>query len=344
MTEKPGQLETHLSIQEIRENDAVQGCYLVKDKRLGTTRNGEPFLSLVLGDRSGDLEARVWEDAAALAPLFQRGDVVEIVAKAASFRGKLQLNVTGLRVPQETVDPALFVESSTHEPAAMLKELKKLLRTLRQPNLKTLIERFLSDQDFMNAFVQAPAAKHFHHDHLGGLLEHTLSVCKMAEQVAKHYPQLDRDLLLTGAFLHDVGKARELAIRPQPDYTDEGRLLGHVVLGALMLEEKLAGRRDVPPDLALRLKHLILSHHGVYEFGSPKRPKFLEAVALNLVDDLDAKLNGLSRFLERDRQEGHWTDFHRLFDRYFLKGELPQTREDEEEPTPAHDPQASLFT
>ena len=166
MTEKPPSREPRLPIKEIGEHDAVQGCYLVKDKRLGTTRNGEPFLSLVLGDRSGDLEARIWEDADALAPLFQRGDVVEVTGKAASFRGRL--------------------------PAVMLKELKVLLRTLRQPSLKTLIERFLRDQDFMYAFVRAPAAKHFHHDHLGGLLEHTLSVCTLAELVARARLRRDR--------------------------------------------------------------------------------------------------------------------------------------------------------
>jgi 3'-5' exoribonuclease len=149
----------------------------------------------------------------------------------------------------------------------------------------------------------------------------------MCQHVRGHYGELDGDILITGAFLHDIGKTKELKFDYQIDYTDEGRLLGHVILGATLLEEKLEGMKDFPKEIALRLKHLILSHHGQYEFGSPKRPKFLEAFALHLIDDLDAKMNGLGRFMEKDRQDGVWTDFNRLFDRYFLKGKVPVAEE-----------------
>ena len=167
-------------------------------------------------------------------------------------------------------------------------------------------------------------------------MEHTLSVCQMTQLVGKHYPELDRDLLIMGAFLHDIGKVRELKFDLRIDYSDEGRLLGHLILGVAMIDEKLTLIKDFPHELALLVKHLILSHHGQYEFGSPKRPKFLEAFALHLIDDLDAKMNGLGRFIEKDPQEGTWTDFNTLFERYLLKGRIP-TPEEEIRPTPPKD-------
>ena len=197
--------------------------------------------------------------------------------------------------------------------------LRAILRQTKNSHLKALIDKFLSDRRFVSLLKKAPAAKTFHHSYLGGLLEHTYSVCEMSKAVAEHYPELDRDLLLAGAFLHDIGKIRELRFDKVIDYTDEGRLLGHLILGVSMVDEKLSAIRSFPQGLSLRLKHLILSHHGQYEFGSPKRPKFLEAFALHLIDDLDAKMNGLGRFMVKDRQEGAWTDFNRLFERYFLK-------------------------
>ncbi len=324
MTEAPGPgaSRTRLWVSDIAAEQAVRGSYLVREKRLATTRSGEPFLSLVLGDRTGEIEGRVWEAARELSEVFREGDLVEIQGKATSFRGKLQVSVASLKPLAGKVDRTPFLESAPRETTEMLRELREVLKQLQQPDLKRLIERFLTDRSFLAAFREAPAAKNFHHCYLGGLLEHTLSVCRLALQVAAHYPLLDRDLLLAGAFLHDIGKTRELTLNPQIDYTDEGRLVGHVVLGAVLLEEKLAALPGFSEELALRLKHLVLSHHGQYDFGSPKRPKFLEAFALHLVDDLDAKINGLARFMARDPQEGAWTDFNRLFERYLLKGAL----------------------
>jgi 3'-5' exoribonuclease len=206
-----------------------------------------------------------------------------------------------------------------------MSSLTAILRHTKNSHLKTLMDKFLSDGRFVSLLKKAPAAKTFHHSYLGGLLEHTHSVCEMSKAVAEHYPELDKDLLLTGGFFHDIGKIRELKFDRVIDYTDEGRLLGHLILGVAMVDEKLATIKGFPKGLSLRLKHLILSHHGQYEFGSPKRPKFLEAFALHLIDDLDAKMNGLGRFMEKDRQEGAWTDYNRLFERYFLKeGSSPE--------------------
>jgi len=329
MTEKG----SHLWIKDITENEKVTGSYLVKEKKAGTTRKGDPFLSLVLADRTGEIEARIWEGADALSPLFFEGDIVQVEGHSSSYRGKLQITLTNLEVSKSDMDPAVFLESATDDPSEMMRSLRKILRKVKNTHLRGLIDRFLGDAEFVSGFKKAPAAKNFHHNYLGGLLEHTLSVCRMALHAAEHYPQLDGDLLLTAAFLHDIGKTEELKFDLHIDYTDQGRLIGHVVLGVTMLDKKLGKLKEFPEDLAIRLKHLILSHHGQYEFGSPKRPKFLEAFALHLMDDLDAKISGLGRFMDKDQQEGAWTDFNRLFERYFLKGVMdmsPQEKTGEE--------------
>ena len=310
----------HRWIKDIADLEQVGGRYLIKEKRLGTTKRGEPFLSLVLADCTGEIEARVWDNAEEISAAISEGGVAEIQGLAGSYRGKIQLTLSGVTDFDGDFDPALLLESSPFNPGEMFRSLRDILHTIENPQLKALADRFLLDKDFVTELKRAPAAKNFHHGYIGGLLEHTLGVCRLASAVSALYPQLDSDLLLFGAFIHDIGKMRELRYRPTMDYTDEGRLVGHLVLGVQMVEEKIRTLRDFPPGLELKIKHLILSHHGEYEFGSPKRPKFLEAFALNLVDDLDAKINGIGRFLERDRQEGSWTDFNRLFSRYLLKG------------------------
>jgi len=334
----------HLWVSDIKDNDQVRGQYLVKSKRMGTTKKGDPFLSLTLADRSGDIEARVWERANVLSSLFSEGGIVEIEATAGSYRGEVQLTLSDLKAVKEVHDPSLFIEVARQDVPKMMLSLRELLRKIENPEIKSLIDRFLSDSSFIHLFKKAPAAKNFHHSTLGGLLEHTLSVCRLALLVAEHYPELHRDLLVAGAFLHDIGKVRELGVETSIDYTDEGRLIGHLSLGVSMLDEKLAAMKDFPGEIALRLKHLILSHHGEYEFGSPKKPAFLEAFALHLIDDLDAKINGLGRFIEKDRQEGSWTEFNRLFERYFLKGRILRNDEKTDQEEPKAERQRGLFS
>lgn len=336
--------QSHVWIKDIKEEDSIKGCYLVKQKRLGTTRVGKPFINLVLADRTGELEAKVWDRAEQLSALFQGDDIVEVNGRAGSYRGQIQITVSDIKVPSLKMDPAIFLESAPGDLSGMMKSLRTTLKNVKDNHLTALNERFLSDRQFVSQFKKAPAAKNFHHSYLGGLLEHTFSVCQLAEQVASHYPQLNRDLLVTAAFLHDIGKVREFVYDLNIDYSDEGRLLGHLVLGVAMVDEKLAELRDFPQELALRLKHMILSHHGEYEFGSPKRPKFLEAFALHLIDDLDAKVNGLGRYMEKDRKEGAWTDFNRLFDRHFLKGKIPSVVEEPAKGDEPDDRQGSLFS
>jgi 3'-5' exoribonuclease len=334
----------HVWITDIKEDDQVRGQYLVKVKRMGSTKKGGSFLSLTLADRTGDLEAKVWERAEAVSRLFNEGDILDIEAYASSYRGQLQLILSELRVVDGIEEPDLFLEVTKQDVPGMMAQLRDILRGIGHSQIKALVDRFLADRKFVALFKKAPAAKSFHHSYIGGLLEHTLSVCRISRTVAEHYPDLDGDLLLAGAFLHDVGKVRELRFGGLIDYTDEGRLLGHLSLGVSMVDEKLASLAGFPEEIGFRLKHMILSHHGEYAFGSPKRPKFLEAFALHLIDDLDAKMNGLKRFMDRDRQEGSWTEFNRLFDRYFLKsGVMNATLEKMDPPAREGEIQRGLF-
>ena len=314
--------EPHIWISEIKQDDQVRGQYLVKMKRLASTKKGDPFLTITLSDRTGEIEAKVWEGVEELAPLFKEGDVLEVEGNASFYRNQLQITLATLKTVTEMCDPFIFLEVTQKDITKMMGSLREILKTIKHSRIRALVESFLADRQFISLFKQAPAAKNFHHSYIGGLLEHTLSVCEMTRMVLSHYPELDADLLLAGAFLHDIGKVRELRWDRLIDYTDEGRLVGHLTLGVTMMDERLACLSDFPGGIGLRLKHLILSHHGEYEFGSPKRPKFLEAFALHLIDDLDAKINGLSRFMEKDRQAGTWTEFNRLFERYFLKGRI----------------------
>ncbi len=311
----------HIWIKDIEENVKVKGNYLVKSKVIAQTRQGNSFLTLTLGDRTGTVEARVWDRVEEISTQFKEGDIVTITGQASTYRNQIQIQINELKQNKSPVDPAIFQESTSKDITQMLSELLKLANRIKNRHLRILIESFMADHQFISQFKKAPAAKNFHHSYLGGLLEHTLSVSQMAIIVAEHYPDLDGDLLLSGAILHDIGKIDELNFELNIEYSDKGRLLGHIVLGVLMVEEKLKILKDFPSELALLLRHLILSHHGEFDFGSPKRPKFLEAFALHLIDDMDAKINGLSRLLKDDKQEGSWTVFNNLFQRYFFKGD-----------------------
>jgi 3'-5' exoribonuclease len=312
-------------VQELRENDALTSPFLVKAKSLGSTRSGTPFLSVRLADRTGEMEGRVWERAAELDGAFGVNDVVRIRGRVERYRDQLQLNIAEIeRIPQGEVDPGVFLPTSAEDREELWKTLRELAAKVQNPHLTRLLQHFITDRSFSRQMKEAPAAKSMHHAYLGGLLEHTVSVTRLLERLCDHYPTLDRDLLITAGILHDVGKIEELAHDTALDYTDAGRLLGHVVLGAQRVVEKISQIRGFPPGLALVLQHLIISHHGEYEFGSPKRPKTPEAFALHYADDLDAKMNHLSRLLEAERTTpSRWTSFQRVYDRFIFKGGTP---------------------
>lgn len=310
-------------VQELKENEALISPFLVKAKSLGSTRSGAPFLSLRLGDRTGEMEGRVWERAAEMDSAFAVNDVVRVRGRVERYRDQLQLNITEIeRLPREQVDPATFLPRSTADPEGLWQELKELAATVQNPHLMRLLQHFLTDRAFAREIREAPAAKSMHHAYLGGLLEHTVSVTRLLERVCDHYPALDRDLLIAAGILHDVGKMEELSADVSIEYTDTGRLLGHVVLGAQRVAQKISQIRGFPAELALLLQHLIISHHGEYEFGAPRRPKTPEAFALHCADDLDAKMNHLFRLLEAERASpSRWTTFQRAYDRFIYKGD-----------------------
>ncbi|MDY0267784.1 3'-5' exoribonuclease YhaM family protein [Trichloromonas sp.] len=311
----------NIFVTQIKERDWVDGVFLVGDKTLALAKNGKPYMTLRLADRSGEVEGRVWDRVDELAATFEKNDFIAIKAKASVYLGKMQLVIQELEpVPEAEIDLADFLPVSDRPVAEMRAELVERVAALGNPHLKALMEAFIKDREFMSRYVAAPAAKSMHHVFLGGLLEHSLAVAALADDVSRRYPGIDRDLLIVGALLHDIGKVAELRYERSFDYSDEGKLIGHIVMGVEMIGEKIQGLPGFPSRLAMILKHLLLSHHGQYEYGSPKRPKTLEAVVLNFIDDLDSKINGVSAHIAKEPdREGSWTSYHRLYDRYFFR-------------------------
>jgi len=319
-------------IKDIREGQEVNSPFLLEGIRLGQTKSGRPYVGLRIKDRTGRIEGRVWDDAERFFEMFHDGDLAQISGLGESFQGQVQLKVTrATKLEIKDVDLALLLPSSPFDPEELFAELLDLVGTVADSHLKGLLDDILADKELMNRFKRIPAAKRFHHAYIAGLLEHTVAVTRAAAAVAKLYPALNRDLLLTGAVIHDLGKVREFDLGAGGDYTTEGRLLGHVIIGVEILEAKLAAIKNFPDDLARLLKHLVVSHHGEYHFGSPKKPKILEALALYALDDLDAKLNGIGGFIERHSQENGWTDYNRLMERYFFRPDLDIDGAEEEE-------------
>ncbi|MRR56937.1 MAG: HD domain-containing protein [Deltaproteobacteria bacterium] len=312
---------TKVFVSEIRDRTQVDSVFLVKEKISSLARNGKPYLTLHLMDKTGEIEGRVWENVDSLGSLFEKDDFIAVRAKATVYLGKMQLIVSDLsRVPDQEVHLPNFLPEGERDVAEMLAELRSLVESCADGNLRRLLLAFFGDGNFLELYSKAPAAKGMHHVYLGGLLEHSLAVARLVDTIAPLYPSLNRDLLLAGALLHDVGKVREMTYLRSFDYTDEGKLLGHITIGVEMVNEKLAAMGDFPVETAMLLKHMILSHHGQYEFGSPKRPKTIESTVLNYLDDLDSKINGIRTHMKKESvSQSRWTAYHRLYDRYFYK-------------------------
>ena len=309
-------------INQIKERDRVESIFLVRDKITAMAKNGKPYMTLKIMDRTGEVEGRIWDQIDKFSSMFEKNDFILVNAKASVYMGKMQLIIQDLRkVEENLVDLGDFLPVSQRSPVEMRNELDTILDSLTNPHVGALLRSFFDDPEFYALYSKAPAAKAMHHVFLGGLLEHSLAVSALAGDVARRYQQVNRDLLICGALLHDVGKVSELSYQRSFDYTDEGKLLGHIVIGVQMVEDRIRQLTDFPAELSMMIKHLLLSHHGQYDFGSPKRPKFLEAVILNFVDDLDSKINGVQTHIDKEPdREGSWTSYHRLYDRYFYKG------------------------
>ena len=322
--------EKKIYINQIKERDRVESIFLVRDKITAMAKNGKPYMTLKLMDRTGEVEGRIWDQVDRFSIMFAKDDFIQVNAKASVYMGKMQLIVQDLtKVDEGLVELGDFLPVSKRSAEEMREELDRVLASLVDPHIEALLRSFFDDPEFFALYSKAPAAKAMHHVFLGGLLEHSLAVVALATDVAARYSQVNRDLLICGALLHDVGKVKELSYVRSFDYTDEGKLLGHIVIGVQMIEDRIRTLSDFPHELSMLIKHLLLSHHGQYDYGSPKRPKFLEAVILNFIDDLDSKINGVQTHIDKepDREE-NWTQYHRLYDRYFYKGlkSSPQTK------------------
>jgi 3'-5' exoribonuclease len=314
-------------VQQLTDGEPIDETYLVTEKQLRANRNGNLYLQLELRDRTGAISARLWNAGEHLFRSFDEGDFLRVKGKVQLFQGALQLILSNLeRVETEKVELADFLPHTEHDVSKLFERLRTLLMRLANPHLRALIECFLMDDEFVRDFCKVPAGVRNHHAYLGGLLEHVVTLLDLADRVLPLYPDLDRDLLLTGIFLHDVGKVRELSYGRVFSYTDAGQLVGHLVIGVEMLNEKAAKVPDLtgepfPRELLLRLKHLILSHHGTYEFGSPKLPMTPEAIALHYLDNFDAKVHSFTRDIRADRnRESAWTPFNQSLQRRLFKG------------------------
>jgi 3'-5' exoribonuclease len=318
---------TRRFVQQMTDGDSVEEVYLVTDKQLRANRNGNLYLQLELRDRTGSISARLWNAGEHLFRSFETGDFLQVKGKVQLFQGALQMIVSHIdRVAPEKVELADFLPHTEHDVSKLLERLRGFLLRLSNPHLRALVECFFMDEGFVHGFCQAPAGIRNHHAYLGGLLEHVVTLLDAGDRLAPLYPELDRDLLLTGIFLHDIGKVRELSYGRAFGYTNEGQLIGHLVIGVEMLNEKAARVPDLtgesfPSELLLRLKHMILSHHGTLEFGSPRLPMTPEAIALHHLDNFDAKVHSFTRDIREDpNPAAAWTPFNPALQRRLFKG------------------------
>ena len=302
-------------IKDYKEGDRVSDIYLCKHKQSAVTKNGKPYDNVILQDRTGTLDAKVWEPNSAGIDEFSALDYIEVYGEVNNFQGALQVNVKRIRLCKEgEYDPADYLPVSKKDIEGMYSELLALIDSIENKYLKMLLEgMFKKDEAFIKVFKKSSAAKTVHHGFIGGLLEHTLSVTKLCDFYCKSYPLLNRDLLLSAAICHDIGKTEELSAFPENDYTDEGQFLGHIIIGCEMVGERIRKIDGFPKVLANELKHCILSHHGELEFGSPKKPAIMEAVALTFADNTDAKMQTFTELLSGTSQTG-WLGYNRLFE------------------------------
>ena len=304
-------------IETLREGERVNEIYLCKNKQSALTKAGKPYEALILQDKTGTLDAKIWEPGSVGIDDFDRFDYINVVGDITSFQGALQLNVKRVRKAAEgEYEPKEYLPVSEYNVDEMYEQLLGYIKQMENPYLKTLAGSFfIEDADFAKRFKFHSAAKSVHHGFVGGLLEHTLSVTKLSAYFADNYKILNKDLLVCAAMFHDIGKLEELSTFPENDYTDEGQLLGHIMIGAMEIAERIKTIDGFPVKLAHEMEHCILAHHGELEYGSPKKPALPEAVALSYADNIDAKMETMRELLanvpEGDTQ---WQGFNRLFE------------------------------
>ncbi len=315
-------------VSEIGENQKIDSFFLVKSKSQAMGKTGKPYLYLKLSDKTGEIKGYIWDNVDKSAQLFETGDIIRIKSKSSLFQNELQLSISEIeKIGFETLgaeDAALFFKSSRNGIESMFNELKSVLKeNLTDEFIIKLVDKFFEDENYIKLFKTLPAAKSIHHAYVGGLLEHTLSMLKIGVFLSEHYKRyVIKDVLLASIFLHDAGKMEELRIKNNvTEYSDEGRLLGHIVLGASAVSEKISEIRGFPENLKLILLHCIISHHGEMEYGSPKRPKTAEAFLLHYIDNMDSKENQIADFIENNGNV-LWSQYSKSLDRYLLNARL----------------------
>ncbi|MDJ0883503.1 MAG: HD domain-containing protein [Desulfobacterales bacterium] len=315
-------------ITDMAPGARVDDLFVLAERTLSHKKDGNPYMNVVLADRSGQIKGVVWDNVEQMAAGVSRGDIVRVGGNVSEYRGALQLVVRTMAAEDPSrVDAADFVPTTDLDVDQLFERLQNLTRSIQTPWIKALFEDFWADPGFVARFKRAPAAKMMHHAYIGGLLVHCLSMAVLADKLAGHYSGVDRDLLIAGAILHDVGKVHEFDFATAIDYSDEGRLLSHIVIGLEMVEKRLQTLKDVPWDQANLLKHLIVSHHGAPEFGAVEPPKTIEAVLLHYIDEIDSKINAIREFMAKDASAETWTAYHRILGRHFYRGRAPAASE-----------------
>lgn len=302
-------------IKDLKENETIRAVYLCKTKRSASTRNGKPYDNLTLQDKTGILDGKIWDPNSQGISDYDEKNFIDVYGEVINYNGNLQLNIKQLRIASEgEYDPADYMPTSEKNVDTMYEELLMYIQQIENPYLRQAVEfYFVKDEEFIKCFKGHSAAKTVHHGFAGGLLEHTLSVVHFCEYMTGAYSILNKDLLYASAICHDIGKTKELSDFPDNDYTDDGQLIGHIVIGVEMLGDAIRTIPDFPERLASEFKHCIIAHHGEMEYGSPKKPALAEAVALNLADNADARMQTLTEiFKAKDTDD--WLGYNRLFE------------------------------
>lgn len=311
-------------INELREGEKISGIYLCKHKQAAVTKNGKPYENLILQDKTGTIDGKIWEPNSLGIDEFEPLDYIDVVGDVTSFQWSLQVSIKRARKAGEgEYEPGNYLPVSDKNVDTMYQELLGFAAQVKNPYLhRLLVSFFQEDEEFVQAFKGNSAAKTVHHGFIGGLLEHTLSVVKLCQYYCRTYPILNQDLLITTAMLHDIGKTKELSPFPKNDYTDDGQLLGHIMMGAEMIHDKAREIPGFPEKLESEVKHCILAHHGELEYGSPKKPALAEAVALNLADNTDAKMETLTEIFNGAGEQKDWLGYNRFFESNLRKSSL----------------------
>src|SRR5882672_1776610 len=302
------------------ENKIVTSSFVVVSKQVKPKKSGDPYLALTLGDRSGHVEGKMWDNVEEAIDAFDQDDFIKVKGLINKYKNRFQFTIHKLRrMGESEVDFSDYLPKTTKDIGEMWQTVAGFVATFKDPHLKALLEAFMADPEIAEAYRNAPAAKTLHHAFIGGLLEHVVSLCNSCDLMCRNYPSINRDLLLTGAFLHDIGKIHELTYNRSFSYTTRGQLLGHMVIELEMLHAKIAQLPGFPGELKTLLEHLIISHHGQYEFGSPKLPMFPEALMLHYLDDLDSKMESMRAHFEREAgNESSWTSYNASLGRTLL--------------------------